>query len=507
MEFQRTQNSTRNLAFGITYKVMSLLMPFAIRTIIVYKLGADYLGLTSLFTSILTMLNMTELGIGSAITFCLYKPVAEDDTETVCALLNLLKKLYNLIGIITLSVGLILMPFLSHFISKGYPADINIYILYGIYLFQTVVSYLMYSYKNVLLEVYQRTDIVHKINTVIDLIKYIIQIVILFVFEDYYIYALALPVAQVAVNLVINRVTNKTFPNLHPKGEVPRETKIIIRNKVLFLSAHSITSKFTNSIDNIVISASLGLVPIALYGNYTYIYSAILSFVMIAYQAVKASVGNIMNTSSKEQNRRLYESLSFLSWWGSSVCTICLLCLYQPFMELWLGKDYLLSDITMVWCCLYFYVNCQRQFLTMVYIGTSGLWNKTLLRQILVTISNLMLDILLVKPFGVAGIIFASVFTHAMIGLPLDVKVVFNYILQEPVRIGLRKMVLHTISLFILGGVTYWLTSLVPSAGIAWFIARCILAFLIPNLAIVLIKFRSEEFDFVWQHIKVLMRR
>lgn len=494
---QRTKNSARNMIFGVCYRIVSLVMPFAIRTIIVYKLGADYLGITSLFTSILTMLNMTELDFGSAVAFCMYKPVAEQDNDTICALTNLLKKLYNLVGVITLAIGILLLPFLKFFIKTGYPENINIYILYGIYLAQSVVSYLMYSYKNVLLEVQQRADIIHKINICVELVKYVVQVIILLLFEDYYLYALMLPVAQIVTNLAVNFKSNKMYPSLQPRGEVSTELKRTIRQKVMFLAAHSITSKFTNSVDNIVISASLGLLPIAMYGNYSYISSAVLAFVMIAYNAIVASVGNVIYTETIEKNRSIFKSLAFFSWWGGTACTICLLCLYQPFMCLWLGKDYLLSNIAMIWCCVYFYVNSQRQFLTMVYISPAGLWNKTLLRQILVTFSNLILDILLVKKYGVAGIIFASVFTHAVIGLPLDIKVVYEDVLKQNASKGIIKILKEGIITFILCILTWGITSRLDVGNIVIFFAQMIIAAVFPNMLVILMNYKKEEFQFI----------
>jgi O-antigen/teichoic acid export membrane protein len=497
MGFQRTKNSARNIIFGVGYRIVSLVMPFAIRTIIVYKLGADYLGITSLFTSILTMLNMTELGFGSAVSFCMYKPVAEDDNNTICALINLLKKLYNLVGVITLIIGVILLPFLKFFIKTGYPENINIYLLYGIYLAQSVVSYLMYSYKNVLLEVHQRADIIHKINICVELVKYGVQVIILLLFEDYYLYALMLPLAQIITNLAVNFKANKMYPSLQPRGEISAEMKKTIRQKVMFLAAHSITSKFTNSVDNIVISASLGLLPIAMYGNYSYISSAVLAFVMIGYNAIVASVGNVIYTETIEKNRSIFKALAFFSWWGGTACTICLLCLYQPFMCLWLGKEYLLSNIAMIWCCVYFYVNSQRQFLTMVYISPAGLWNKTLLRQILVTFSNLVLDIFLVKKYGVSGIIFASVFTHAIIGLPLDIKVVYEDVLKQKARKGIIKILKDGITTAILCILTWGITFRLEGRNVGVFLVQLIIALVFPNILIILINYKKEEFLFI----------
>ena len=138
MKFNRTKNATRTFFFGLLTKLITILFPFIIRTIIIYKLGAEYVGLTSLFTSVLQILNVSELGISSAISFCLYKPIAEDDKKSINALIALMKKLYKIIGCVILGTGLIIIPFLKHFISGTYPESVNIYILYIIYLLNTL---------------------------------------------------------------------------------------------------------------------------------------------------------------------------------------------------------------------------------------------------------------------------------------------------------------------------------------------------------------------------------
>lgn len=149
----------------------------------------------------------------------------------------------------------------------------------------------------------------------------------------------------------------------------------------------------------------------------------------------------------------------------------------------------------MVLC--YFYVNSQRQFLTMVYISPAGLWNKTLLRQILVTFSNLILDILLVKKYGVAGIIFASVFTHAVIGLPLDIKVVYEDVLKQNASKGIIKILKEGIITFILCILTWGITSRLDVGNIVIFFAQMIIAAVFPNMLVILMNYKKEEFQFI----------
>lgn len=184
----RTQNAIRNIFTGVFNKIIILLFPFVIRTVIIKKLGTEYLGLSSLFTSILQVLNLTELGFSSAIVFSLYKPIAEKDDNRICSIMNFYKRIYRIIGFIILVMGLIVLPFLPNFIKGSYPSDINLYILYLIYLFNTVITYYLFAYKSALLNAMQRNDIINNVNSITVIIQYILQIIILYCTKNYYIY-------------------------------------------------------------------------------------------------------------------------------------------------------------------------------------------------------------------------------------------------------------------------------------------------------------------------------
>ena len=138
MKIEKTKNASRNIVFGILMKIYQILLPFAIRTIIMYTIGVEYLGLNSLFTSILQVLNLAELGVGSAMIFSMYKPIAEDDSITICALMALYRLYYRIIGGVILVAGLVLTPFIPKLISGSVPPDMNIYILYLLNFFFTL---------------------------------------------------------------------------------------------------------------------------------------------------------------------------------------------------------------------------------------------------------------------------------------------------------------------------------------------------------------------------------
>ena len=197
MKIERTKNAKRNMIFGTALKLYQILLPFVMRTAMVYCLGVQYLGLNSLFTSILQVLNLAELGVGSAMVFSMYRPIAEEDHKTICALINLYKWYYRIIGVVVMVAGLILLPFIPHLINGEVPKDINVYVLYLLNLGATVLTYWLFAYRNSVLQGYQRSDVVSKVNIVTDTVKYALQIGALFIFQNYYYYVIEIGRAHV----------------------------------------------------------------------------------------------------------------------------------------------------------------------------------------------------------------------------------------------------------------------------------------------------------------------
>ena len=213
MEYSRTAHAKKNMIAGLINKIAILIVQFIVRTLLIKKLGADYLGLNNLFSSILQVLNMAELGFSSAIVFSLYKPVAEHNDVMICALMKFYRNVYKIVGLVILVVGSILTPFLPYLISGSYPIDINIYVLFWIFLLNTVFSYLAFAYKNVLLTSTQRQDIVSNISSVLDVTKGIVQIFSIVVLKNYYVYIIWNVIFTIINNIIIARITNRMYPN------------------------------------------------------------------------------------------------------------------------------------------------------------------------------------------------------------------------------------------------------------------------------------------------------
>lgn len=408
MKLQVLKNAKRNMLSGVVNKLFLFLMPFIERTVMRYVLGSLYLGLNSLFTSILSVLSLAELGFSAAIVYNMYKPIAENDTESVNALLNLYKKVYRIIGCVVLGLGLLLIPFLPKLITGSYPDGINIYIVYLIFLINSSLSYFLYSYMNSLLSAHQREDVYNIINTVILVGMYFAKIIIVLIFKSYYAAIIMMPVFTVIQNLIIARISRRIFPQYKCAGTIPNEMVAPIKRLVIGTFISRACAVTRNSLDSICISAFLGLSLTAIYNNYYMISHGVTMFLGVVTTSLIGGIGNHVVTKSVDENYFELQRINFLYMLISGWCLVFLVCLYQPFMKLWMGKDMLLPMFSVILMGVYFYTLKIGDVLTM-YSSTNGLWWQHKYRSLVETIMNLILNVVLGKYFGVNGIILATV--------------------------------------------------------------------------------------------------
>lgn len=422
----RTRNTLRNGIWGAGQKVLMLFAPFIIRTLIIKNLGAEYLGLNGLFISLLQVLNLAELGFSSAITFSLYKPIAENNTTIVCGFLNIYKKIYKGVGLSILAVGLILSPFL-HFIIKGnIPSDVNLHTLYFLYLFNTVVSYLLFAYKSVILEASQRNDIISRTQISILLTQYIVQIIMLVVFHNYYIYYIFTPIFTCLYNLWISYTVDKKFPQYKAFGTIPDSLKKDLKTRIKGVVIGKICTVSRNAIFGILISASAGLYSVATYSNYFLIITSLSSFLTVITSAMSASVGNSMAIESQEKNHKDFKKFTFIYAWISGVCLCCLVTTLQPFMQLWLGEKMLLPFYMVIGFGAYFYISTTGDVRS-TYMNSKGLWWENRYRTIFESVSNILFSIIFLKIFGLIGVILGPLFSMCIFNFGMSSTILYKY--------------------------------------------------------------------------------
>ena len=425
-QFQRSRNVTRNIIFGGVNRFFSLLMPFIVRTVLIYRFGAIYLGLNSLFTSLFQMLNLAELGFGTAVVYSLYKPVAEEDTEKVCAYLGTFRKIYRVVGCIILIASFAFMPFFPCLLKGNIiPGNTNLFIWYAIFMVDTAISYLLFGYKTVIPTALQRNDLISKIDTVVLIGKSLMQIFFLFYTDNFYFYLLSSLLFTVVRNLLISWMVEQRYPQYVCRGNITKVEFAAMKRLVGGLALSKVREVSRNALDTVCITAFVGLTMTAVYDNYFAVHMAVVSISMILCNAMLSSVGNSIATESPDKNYTDMRRFNFLYMILAGWVTICLFCLYQPFMNLWMGKDLMLGFYEIAAFCLYFYF-LKMGDIRWVYFEGAGLWWQARYIAVSEIILNLFLNIVLAKYWGVLGVIVATLFSLLFVNFICSARVLFN---------------------------------------------------------------------------------
>lgn len=440
-------NKTKSFKYGMMWgtinNILTIIFPFVIRTIIIYTLGNEYLGLGGLFSSIIQVLSLTELGFGGAITFALFKPIAEGDSNKVNSILNFFRKIYRIVGFAVLAISLIIMVFLDKLVKGHIPNDINLYLLFAIYIVNTVSSYFLFAYKKVLFSAEQRYDLEAKISAIILCIQSVAQIIVLLIIKNYYIYILMLPIGTILNNIVSEKKLKKMHPEYLPKGSITDSevTEIVKNVKGAFFS--KVGSTVYLSVDNLVISAFLGLEILGKYGNYYYIITALIAFFAVIHNTIRPIIGNSLIVESKEQNWKQFKIVIFCYMWLTVICCSYCAALYQNFESLWAGYNNLLPNGMVIFLVIYFFTTKMFGILT-VYQEAAGVWWYGRYIAIIGAAVNLVLNIILVQIIGLYGILISSIISGVFIIFPGTMHIIFKYVF--PIKEYRKEYVLMIIS-------------------------------------------------------------
>lgn len=425
----RFYNAKRNILAAFVNKIISILLPFLIRTIFIQKIGIECLGLNSLFSSILSVLNLAELGFSTAVVYSLYKPIELGDLHTICALMNYYKHVYRKIGAFILIAGMAMMPFLPMLINGDIPDNINIYFLYMIYLFDSGISYLLFAYKQALPTAKQRTDIVTNVNSIVNIIASIAKLIILYIIPNYYLYVLIYPIATILSNLILSYNVDRAYPECKAAGEISKIDRADIRKRISGLMIGKVCGVSRNAFDSIFVSAFLGLTETAMYNNYYLIISALTGLMLLLVTSITPSAGSSVVSETTKKNYQDMRRMNFLYMFFAGWCSVCLLCLYQPFMKVWVGEQYLFNYLSVFFFSLYFYVLKMGDIIG-IYVDAAGIWWENRYRALLETVANILLNYILGKAFGIVGIIGATIislylFNH-LYGASIDFRCYFK---------------------------------------------------------------------------------
>lgn len=472
MKLNLVVNLKRNVFSAALNSMIKLLFPFLNRTLFLWLLGPAYLGLNGLFGSILGVLMLAELGFGTAVVCSMYKPVADENKELLCAYLNYYRTVYRWVGGVIFIAGLILLPFLRYLVHGNLPPDVNLHLLYLIHLVNTSSSYFLFAYRGSVLSAYQRHDVETNIRTAVSVMQYFAVFMILLLTRNYYCYVLATVFFTVLQNLLILYESQKLFPDIHPQGTLPENLRRRVVSDVKSIFLHKAGGVITYSTDNVVVSAFIGLVAVAAYGNYYYVYTSVAGIVWTIYYSMTSGFGNRIYTDSRENNFELFMKFNRLVGIVIVWCAAMMMALYQPFLREWTqGKPGLMCHaLTPFLMVVYFYLNQSRQVL-LSFKSAASLWHQDRWKPIVGGAVNLGTNILFViylpPEYKLDGVIFSTIFSMALIQIPWEAHVLFSvFFNREQAKIywGFQtRFVLLALTLCFL---TWGAAFLIPLGGI-----------------------------------------
>ena len=492
----RTRNASKGIAWGFLYRLFSIVLPFVTRTIMIYYLGIEYTGLGSLFTSILQVLSLAELGIGHALVFGMYKPVAEENYLKVNAYLNFCKKCYKVIGGVILVVGLLLLPFLPKLVSGNVPVDVNLYVLYLIYLFNTVISYFLYAYKTCVLTATQHTDIINQIQLVCLFGSQLFSAIFLLLFKNYYLYSICIPASTVANNLLVNRIVVSKFPEIQSEGQLEHDEIADIKEIVFGMVFQKIGSVVLSSVDSIVISAFLGLTILGKYNNYYYIITALFGFMNVIVTSLVPSVGNSIQTQNIETNYKLFRTFSFIYAWITIWCSACLLSLYQPFMKLWVGESNMLDFRIVVLLVIYFIV---WKLVDPAYIfrDAAGSWKEYKCIPLIAAAVNLVSNIILVQYIGLQGIVISTIVAFGLIYIPFFSYPLFKTVFKTKSKYYtyIFDQVKYLLIAALVDTATFYVCKYILGETVTGLVLKAGICIIVPNVILFLAFFKTKDYQ------------
>ena len=490
----RTTSVKKGIIAGILNNVLAIILPFISRTIIIYSLGNAYVGLSGVFASILQVLNITELGFGSAISYLLYKPIADKDTDRICQLLSFARLSFRIIGAAVLILGIAIIPFIDKLTTGGRPPEMNVYILYVLYLLNSVVSYFLFSYKRILFSACQRYDIETNINTITVICQYILQIIILLLTQNYYLYVIMMIIASIANNLLCQYETQKRYPEYICRGSISSEDKAVLVKTMKGVFASKIGATTFSSTTNIIVSSFFGLVILGQFTNYNYIATSLIGLFAVVHNSLRPSIGNYKIIETKENNYRLLDQISVLYNWIAAFCTCCLVCLLQDFISLWLGADSMFPQYYAILFAATFYfgrLNCVPN----IYVEAAGLWYESKYIFFIAALTNVALGVLLVYFIGLPGILIASILTSLLVCAGGFIYVLFHYYFNS-LKLAMdycKMMAIHFLLQSLIIGLVYKGSLMIEADSWLWFFIKAILVSLGFLIFMILVSILSKK--------------
>lgn len=492
----RTKKSAINTIVAFVSQVIIILLGFISRRVLIYSVGVQYLGINGLMTNILTIFSLAESGIGIAIGYSLYKPLAENDIEKIKSLLRFYKRTYQFLAALTAVIGIAFYPFLPIFLKGNTAPDVTA--IYFLFLFSSVVSYL-WSYKITLNSSDQNKYLYTIANTLTQIAVLIVKVFILYFTENYILY-LTIDIGSTLVkNIIFSAILDKKYPYLRDKNvqklDMETKRKLFINIKALFVGKFGYI--ISQCSDNLVISSLVSINAVGMYSNYTTLVTSVAGFVTTFSSGVTASMGNLIASETREHSYAVYKRIDFINFWLYTFTGIGLFCLIEPFVEIWLGRDYILSFGILLFAVLTYYLKGINSGIDIVK-SASGLFYPDRYVPVIEAVINLILSLIWAMKYGLAGVLAGTLISFLLCSFWTKPYFVYREVFEMPFRNYIFGEGEKIVTSVIVAGVTYYLQSLVRIDNMFLeFILKMIAVTVLANGMLILRYYRTEEFSYI----------
>lgn len=496
-EKSRTQYSARNTSVAVISKIIAIFMGFITRVVFTHTLSESYVGVNGLFTDILNVLSLTELGVGTAITYALYRPIAENDIEKQKSLMKMYCWFYRIIAISVFSIGLLVIPFMNILIKNETEVD-NIILLYIMYLTNSVLTYLL-IYKKTLIDAHQKGYIGTLYQTIFLIVQDILQIILLITTKNFVLFLTVYIVCTLATNISISRKADKLYPYLRDKNVeklAGGERREIFKN-IKAMLMHKIGAVVVNNTDNLLLSSIVGIISVGKYSNYYLVIGSIRQIFDQIFLGITASVGNLGVTEDSKRVKKIFETSFFVGQWLYGFSTICLFELISPFVALSFGRNYVFETGIVLILCINFYVTGMRKA-TLVFRDSLGLFWYDRYKSVAEALINLVVSIVLALQFGTLGVFLGTFISTVTTSLWIEPYILYKYRLKSPIWKYFAAYLLYAAVLSIVWFITHELCKLVSGGYLSQFVYRFFICITVPNVLMLIVYNRKKEFKFAF---------
>ena len=501
----RTEYSVLNMLTGLGGYFLNTVIGYICRIIFARCLAAEYLGINGLFSNILSMLSLVELGIGSAMGYALYQPLAKDDKEKITSLMALYKKSYNIIGIVVALLGIMMIPLLQYIIVKPQQIVENIYIIYLVYLFNTASSY-FFSYRSALLIAAQKNYIVSGVNYAITTIVSIIQIPILLITQNFMIYLICQSIGVFINNVIVSMWAKHDYPYIEKKNVKPitKKEKRQMAVNIKALTINKIAAMLVNNTDNIVITYFNGLISTGEISNYTLLTGTLGSITSQLFNGITASVGNLNAVENNKKKYNFFRILNLANFWIYGWCCIGIFLVSGEIVKICFGQKFVLDmQIPLVLAINFYLVGMNNAVL--IYKNAMGLFKYGQYLLILTAMINLVLDVILGKMWGMFGIFLATIIARVLTNTWYEPYAVFKYGLEKNFKEYIKIFLEYVVVLIFTVAVCYVLCGFCKYNNIINLILKVIICSIIPNIVFYMCYGKTQEGKYLIGAIKKII--